>query len=450
MKHSIDMLNDDIKKVLITLAWPIVLSNLIQTALGLVDMIWIGKLGSYAVTAIGTAGFYINFAQALSTLIITGTGVLIAQKLGEANIKDSQTFVKNGVFLSIGLSVIFSVFTYIYAEPLISFFKIDDPLIFQTSVDYLRHSLFGVPFLFLVATYVTILTSYGNTRLTFRANAIGLFVNIVLDPIFIFGLGPIPKMGVIGAAWATNIARIIIFILLYKNSQEELDGSYQQTIDWKKIKEVIVMGIPVASQRFIFIGISMIMARIVVEFGTDAMAAQRIGIQIESISYVTIGGLQGAIAAFIGQNYGNKNMKRVKEGYDVSLRLVFIFGTIISLIFIIFPEPIFKVFIQEPDVVEHGIVYMQAIGYSQLFMCVEMLSVGAFNGLGKTQIPALVAIIFTAIRIPMAVALSKEMGIAGVWWSISISSILKGTILVVWYKYHLKKTMGPITHQNFA
>ena len=97
MNNNINMLNDDIKKVLIALSWPIVLSNLIQTALGLVDMIWIGKLGSSAVTAIGTAGFFMNFAQALSTLIITGTGVMVAQKLGEGNKEDSDTYVRNGI-----------------------------------------------------------------------------------------------------------------------------------------------------------------------------------------------------------------------------------------------------------------------------------------------------------------------------------------------------------------
>ncbi len=441
MNNNINMLNDDIKKVLIALSWPIVLSNLIQTALGLVDMIWIGKLGSSAVTAIGTAGFFMNFAQALSTLIITGTGVMVAQKLGEGNKEDSDTYVRNGIIVSIVLSVVFSIFTFIFAEPLISFFKIDDAYIFNTAVSYLRHSLFGVPFLFLVATYVTILTSYGNTKLTFRANAIGLFLNIILDPIFIFGFSFIPKMGVVGAAWATNLSRILIFVLLYVNSKEELKDGLRAKINWAKIKEVIRMGIPVTAQRFIFIAISMVMARIVVGFGTDAMAAQRIGIQIESISYVTIGGLQGAISAFIGQNYGNHNMDRVDEGYRISLKLVSIFGLIISLIFILFPEPIFRVFINEQNVLDHGIVYMQAIGYSQLFMCLEMLTVGAFNGLGKTHIPAIVATVFTLLRIPMALVLSEAIGIAGVWWSISISSIIKGTILVIWFKAYLKKQM---------
>lgn len=440
MDQRVDMLQGNIKKVLIAIAWPIIMSNLIQTAMGLVDMIWIGRLGSGAVTAIGTASFFMQFAQAFSALIITGTGVLVAQSLGKHKHKDTDIYVKNGLILSVVISIIFSVIVFIFANPFVAFFNLNDVIISKTAVDYLRHSLFGVPFLFLVSTYVSILTSYGKTKLTFRANAIGLFLNIILDPIFIFGFGFFPQMGVIGAAWATNISRMLIFYLLYKNSQEELSTSKSAAFSLDKVKEVIHMGIPVTLQRILFIAISMVMARIVVRFGTDAIAAQRIGIQIESISYVTIGGLQGAIAAFIGQNYGNNNMERIKEGYMMSLKLVMVLGTIISLLFIIFPKPIFSVFIDDPKVVKHGIDYMRAIGYSQLFMCMELLAVGAFNGLGKTKIPAFIATLFTFIRIPMAIYLSSIMGITGVWWSISITSIFKGVILVVWFNRYLKKT----------
>lgn len=439
MNKKINMLNGDIKKVLVALAWPIIMSNLIQTAMGLVDMIWIGKLGSNAVTAIGTAGFFMQFAQAFSSLIITGTGVLVAQSLGKHKSHDTETYIKNSLLLTLVISIIFSITVYVLANPLVAFFNLNDPEIVKTTVSYLRHSLFAVPFLFLGATYVTVLTSFGNTKLTFRANAIGLVLNIILDPIFIFGLMFFPKMGVVGAAWATNISRVLIFYLLYKNSKEEFSYSSKVKYSFNKIKEVLNMGFPVTVQRILFIVISMFMARIVVQFGTDAIAAQRIGIQIESISYVTIGGLQGAIAAFIGQNYGNNNFDRVKDGYMISLKLVIILGSIISLIFIIFPEPIFVVFIKEPNVVEHGILYMKAIGYSQLFMCLELLTVGAFNGLGKTHIPASIATILTAIRIPMALYLSSVYGIAGVWWSISLTSIFKGIILVIWFLRYLKK-----------
>lgn len=439
MRKDLDMLHGDIKHTLIQLAWPIILTNLIQTALGIIDMIWIGRLGSNAVSAIGTSNIIINFAVALSMLAVTGTGVRVAQTLGKGKEQESQSYVKTGMILSMIISSIYIIVVIFFKTQFIGFFNIEEPIIVQQAHDYLSHSLYGIPFLFLVSTYISILTSYGNTKLTFRANAIGLLINIILDPIFIFGWGIIPKMGVAGAAWATNIARLIIFVILYVNTKEQFKESLKMKFNSEQIVEVIHMGMPVTMQRFIFNFISMFMAKIVVSYGTDVMAAQRIGIQIESITYVTIGGLQGAISAFIGQNFGNHNMERVEQSYRISLKLVTGFGILVTIIFLLFAETFFAIFINEKAVIEQGVIYMQAIAFSQVFMSIEILTVGAFHGIGKTTVPSVVSTVFTVLRIPMALILSKFMGISGVWWSISLSSVLKGLILTIWFFIILKK-----------
>lgn len=438
--QKIDMLHGDIRETLIQLAWPIVLTNLIQTALGIIDMIWIGKLGHEAVTAIGTASIFINFAFALSMLVVTGSGVRVAQSLGEGKEKQSQRYVKTGLILSLLIALIYIVIIALFQDQFIAFFNIKESNITNQAKSYLSHSLYGIPFLFIVSTYISILTSYGNTRLTFKANAIGLALNIILDPLFIFGFGPIPKMGVAGAAWATNIARFMIFMILVKHTYKDLLESFKEPFEKEKAFELIQMGMPVSAQRFIFNFVSMFMARIVVAFGTDVMAAQRIGIQIESITYVTIGGLQGAISAFIGQNYGNNNMDRVKRSYKTAVKLVSFFGLIVTLIFLFFSRPMFRIFINESAVIDHGEIYMRALAFSQIFMGLEILSVGAYHGIGKTHFPSWIATIFTILRLPMAIYLSSHLGIVGVWWSISLSSIFKGVILTGGFFHNLNKT----------
>src|SRR5699024_196080 len=172
------------------------------------------------------------------------------------------------------------------------------------------------------------------------------------------------------------------------------------------------------------------MAKIIAVYGTDAIAAQKIGLQIESITYVTIGGLQGAIVAFIGQNYGANNMRRVKEGYNTALFLAIIFSSLTTLLFLIFPRELVSVFIKEREVIKIGVGYMQAIGISQIFMCIEYITVGVFNGLGKTYIPPIVSILFTSSRIPIALILTKIIGVNGIWISISATSIIKGLVLL--------------------
>lgn len=439
MTKQIDMLNGDIKITLIKISLPIILTNLIQTALGMFDMIWVGRLGSNAVSAIGTASFYVNLATAVSTIITVGAAVLVAQALGSEDKKEARLITKNALFLSVLISVLFSVVVSMNSKQLLSFFGIKEFIILRMANDYLQVSLIGVPFLFLVSTYTSVFTSYGNTKETFRANSIGLVINLVLDPIFIFGFSIFPALGVSGAAWTNNIARIITLVLLVLNSNSEIKSSFRERMKIDKVLRIFKLSFPVTAQRILFIFISMIMTRIIVRFGSEAIAVQKIGVQIESISYVTVGGLQGAVAAFVGQNYGAKNIDRIDKGYGISLRLVFFFGILISSVFIVFPKQIFGIFISEPNVINSGVEYMRVIGYSQLFMCIELLTVGAFNGIGKTYAPPIISIIFTLGRIPLALLLSEYLGLSGVWWSISIFSILKGIGLYIWFKMTMRK-----------
>lgn len=444
MQKSINITSGNIRRILLQLATPIISSNFIQTAFGMINMIWIGRLGSEAVSSIGTATFYINLAQAISTLVVIGSGVKIAQSLGAKKEKDAQTYVRNGIILSVIFSILFVVVIGIFSKPLIDFYKMSDPAVELMSLQYLRHSLVSVPLLFLTTIVTTILTSYGYTKVTFKANSIGLLVNIILDPILIFGFSFIPAFGVVGAAWATTIARLVTLLIQISSATPDILGALHVRQSWEKMVEVMKMSWPVTAQQVIFIGISIMMAKLIVQFGTDSIAVQKIGVQIESISYITIGGLQGAIAAFIGQNIGAKKYDRVDEGYKVALKLVFVFGTLVSTLFVMFPGQIFSIFIQDPVVIEQGKGYMYAIGFSQLFMCLELLTVGAFNGVGKTYAPPIVSIIFSAMRIPLAMFLSSFMGVEGIWWSISISSMIKGTVLMTWFLLDLKKTKGKL------
>lgn len=441
MNKRIDMLNGNIKKVLLALALPIIASNFVQTAFGLIDMIWIGRLGADAVSAIGTANFYISIATGVSSLIVIGAGVRVAQALGAKKIDEAQGYTKNSLFMAITLSVLFSVVIFVFSKPLIDFFKMNDVLIETMANDYLRAAVFGVPLLFLSTVITTVLTSYGNTKLTFKANTAGLILNIILDPIMIFGWFNTPALGVIGAAWATNISRMLTLAILIYSANEEIKASLKAKIQSSKIFDVMKISWPAAAQQLIFTFISMVIAKLVIQFGTDAIAVQKIGIQIESITWVTIGGLQGAISAFVGQNFGGKKNERIKEGYNSALRIVMLFGLIVTIIFLLFNKQIFSVFISDPEVIDMGVGYMSAIAFSQIFMCMEMLSVGAFNGLGKTYAPPLVSIFFTFLRIPMSMILIPYLGLSGIWWSISITSMFKGVVMVVWFKIIMRKEL---------
>lgn len=206
------------------------------------------------------------------------------------------------------------------------------------------------------------------------------------------------------------------------------------------VRRIVKLGFPVALQSGLFTIFAMFVARIVAQWGPIAMAAQKVGGQIESISWMTAGGFQSAMSTFIGQNYGAKKWDRVFKGYFVGIGIVSVIGIFATCLLVFGARPVFSIFIPEEEAIRYGVVYLRILGLSQLFMCIEITTTGAFIGHGKTFPPSVVGILFNALRIPGALILSSTfLGLDGVWWAISISSILKGIILSTWHIWFLKK-----------
>ena len=438
---NIDLTKGNITKSLLALSMPIILTNFIQTAYGMVDMIWIGRLGSDSVAAIGTASFFINLSLSIVSVILIGTGVKLSHAIGSGQRDNEREYINNGIIMVFFLGIIYMIFLFVFRKPLIDFYKLGNPWINSMAEKYLVISALGIIVMYLNSLLTIIFNSYGNSKMPFKANTTGFVFNIILDPILIFGIGPISGLGVLGAAFATLISRCIvlgIFIFSSRGLINPFKGGMKLNIE--KAKEVIKLGFPVTVQRVTFSLISITIGRIVSDFGPTAIAVQKVGVQIESVSYVTIGGLQGAISAFVGQNYGADKKERIIEGYKKALTLTLIFGGTITLIFLLFPSYIFRIFLSEPHAVAMGTGYMRILGISQIFMCVELLTVGAFNGIGKTYVPPIICTLFSLLRIPFALLLSSTvLGLDGIWWSISVSSIFKGSILVIWFIILLKK-----------
>lgn len=443
MRGANDLTQGPIMPTLMKLTLPIIATNFISTTYGLVDMIWVGRLGSGPVAAIGTASFFINLALALSTMITIGTGIKISHCMGAGQKDHARTYIKNGFMMSVLLGVLYTIFIMLTKHQLIGFFDLGSDEVERMAKQFLMISTLGTVFSITNTLFASILNAMGNSKLPFHIFSIGLVVNIILDPILIFGVGRFDGWGVAGAAIATLIANLLVTCLFVLQSRNSELITRSTPWDSRQMKEVIRMGIPITIQRVTFTIISIIIARIIVRFGAEAIAVQKIGIQIESISYMTIGGLQGAIAAFFGQNYGARRLDRLNLGYHKALVLTSIFGILISFIFILFPQQLFSLFLSDERSLLLGTDYMRIIGFSQLFMCLELMTVGAFNGIGKTHIPPIFSITFTALRIPLALILSESYGLNGVWMSIALSSVFKGVILVIWFRRSLHRMNEP-------
>ena len=438
MKQNVNLLEGSIVKGLSKLAFPIMGTSLIQMAYNLTDMIWIGRVSSNAVAAVGAAGMYLWLANGIATIPRLGGQVKAAHALGAGRKEEAAAYGRAALHMGVILTLLCTAVYLIANRPLIDFFNLNHESVVRDARDYLIIVGAGLVFSFFNQIFTGLFTAMGNSIVTFRSTAVGLVANIVLDPLFIFGLGPIPRMEVAGAAIATVLAQAIVFVMfllaMRKDSALFSEIHFWRKSRWDHWKGMIQIGLPVAVQNIIFSSLSMIIARLIAGWGDAAVAVQKVGSQIESISWMTADGFATAVNAFVAQNFGAKKRERIRRGYYTAMGLMAGWGVFTSFVLIVFPEVIFRIFITEQELLPMGVDYLRILGVSQLFMCMEITSAGAFQGIGKPLPPTVVGIAGNAARIPMAIALSATaLGLNGIWWSISISSIVKGLIVPVWF-----------------
>lgn len=439
MKQVKDLTQGPILSSLIKLSLPIIGTSFMQMAYNLTDMMWLGMLGSEAVASVGAASFFSWFGTSLLLITRIGAEVGVSQSVGRRDLTRASGYALHAIVWALILAGAYALSTIINASSLIGLLNLQGAGVHADATAYLRIVSLGYIFAFTNPTFQGIYNGAGNSRQPFYYLLVGLLINIVLDPLFIFGLGPIPAMGVEGAGWATVIAQVIVsllFIISLFVKRDNLALTFKGFQLKRKISALIFrLGLPVAAEGAMFALFAMVLARLITRWGDVPLAVQSVGSQIEAISWMTASGLATALGAFTGQNFGSGNWLRIRKGYGVAIGVGVSLGLAATLSFLLFGKSIFSIFLNEPDALEMGVVYLHILAVSQVFMIVEILSRGAFNGIGRTMPPSLVGIIFTGLRIPLALLLMsiETIGMYGIWWAISISSIIKGLILLIWF-----------------
>lgn len=436
MARHLNLTEGNITSAIIRLSLPIMGTSFIQMAYTLIDIMWLGRLSTGAVAAAGTAGFFLWFGAGLVLISQVGMGITVAQSYGRGEIDEAKKYISSGFQLDIFIGIMYSLFLYTFREQLIGFFNIDSIKVQTMAIDYTKIIGMGIIFYFLNPIFSTVLNSTGNSVTPFRINTMGLIFNIILDPLLIFGVGPMAGLGIKGAAIATISSQFIVttlFIIIgIKNKSLYSKVKLFKKPEFEYIKKIAKLGFPAFIQSSVHSGIGMVLTRVVAAFGSTAIAVQAIGSQIESLTWMTSEGFGVAMSAFIGQNYGAGKIHRIKQGYKKGMRIIGSIGFFATILFVTLPGPLFSIFVpNDPLALKEGTMYLRILGISQLFMSVEIGTAGAFNGLGKTIPPAVVSIFFNALRIPIAIILSSYtvLGLNGIWWSMSITSIIKGIIL---------------------
>ena len=444
--REVNLLKGDIFSALLKMALPLMGTAFVQMAYSLVDLMWLGRLSTGAVAAVGTCSFLVWIAQSITLIAKTGISVGLSQSYGKGDSKSAKEVWVSGFILNLIFCLSLTILYISMRNKIIGIYNLDSE-VHKMAADYLLIVSAGLIFTFLNPVLSAAFFSKGNSITPFKISIISLFINLILDPFLIFGLSIFPKLGIRGAALATVFAQMISTILYlyvgYKDREIFVRTNYLSIPHKEYFNSILSLGFPASLQSLIHAMVGMVLNKYIASFGALYIAVYSIGSQIESISWMTADGFSVAFSAFFGQNFGAKNYERLHNGRREAMKIVNIIGISTSLLLFFFAKNLFTLFIpRDPEAIIKGIDYLKIVSISQYFMALEIGTTGMLNGLGLTKYPAINAMILNISRIPLAFILMPIFAANGIWIAMSLSSVLKGIFLSLIYLYLRKRTDG--------
>lgn len=442
MQGTKNLTEGPIRRQLFHLALPIMGTSFVQMAYSITDMAWVGRIGSEALAAVGVVGILTWITTSFSCLNKVGAEVSVAQSIGAQEEDEARAYASHNLTLALIISLCWGTLLFVFAEPVITLFKLEASIAAR-AVSYLRIIATGFPFIFLTASCTGIYNAAGLSRVPFFVSGTGLVMNMLLDPLFIFGFG-METNGAACATWLSQATVLCIFIHQLRH-RYRLFGTlpFLTRLNRRHSLRIFRLGLPVALLNSLFAVINLMMARTAATYGGHiGVSTLTAGGQVEAIAWNTSQGFSTALSTFTAQNYAARKRERIHSAYRITLRMTTLLGILCTLLFIFFGSEIFSLIVPEQSAYEAGGVFLRIDGYSMVFMMLEITMQGLFYGTGRTVPPAIISITFNLLRIPIAIGLTATgLGVNGVWWAISLSSMAKGMVAFVWFRLLQKKIL---------
>lgn len=429
--------------LLVKLAIPSVVSMTVQAAYNVIDSIYVGRLSTEALSALSLAFPIQLIIIALGAGTGIGTSSLISRRLGQQNIHEANNIAQHVLFISIFYSILISLVGIFFTREIVNLFTDSDVLI-DLTVQYIRIIMIGSVAVFIPSLFNNILRGQGNTVAPMIGLIAGAVFNIVLDPFLIFGLWFFPELGIKGAAYATVISRalagaILTTALLSKDNQVRLNIK-EFKFEFKIIKDLYVVALPATVMQLVASFMIAGLNRIIGGLNTLALAVTGIYFRLQSFVLMPIFGFAQAYMPIMGYNYGHENPDRMKKTMKISLFIAFIFTFIAFIVFQLFPEALIKMFSNDPELVDIGIVALKRISYAYPLIGIAILGTTTFQAIGK-GFPSLVVSVMRQIGflLPAAYILSRTFGLDATWFAFPISEGVSIVLLWIWLKRTLNK-----------
>ena len=438
-KYQDQILNGNIGKTLLMLGWPLMIGGLLHTLYNLIDMFWLGKLGKEAIAAPA------NTWPIVWLMISLGMGAGIAgialvsqyigaQKKEMANKAATQVFV-----FMFTIAIVIGIAGFFFSPYILRFVSVP-PEIFDLVLSYIQIIFLGIPFMFMTLAFDFILRGFGDTRTAVKITGTSLVLNMILDPLMIFGIGFFPRMEVAGAAWATVISRafvglIAVYLLFSGRVGIKLEKKYLMP-EKEFIKKILSIGMPASiGQSTVAFGFVILM-KFVNKIGIATIGAYGIGNRIVSIIFTVTGGIAGANTTMIGQNLGAKQEKRAEKCVWTSIGIVFSILMATSIALYLTRSWTFKIFVDDPEVIAEGMNFIRIFVFSLPFFSVFQTVGSTFQGSGQTKYQMVLGMIrLWGMRIPFCylLAFTLDKGASGIWLGMALSNIFGSLVALAFF-----------------
>ena len=442
-----------IKRLVLSMSLPMMISMLVQALYNVVDSYFVAKVSENALAAVGMAFPYQNLMIAVSVGTGVGVNALLSRSLGAKDYETANRTAENGVLLAILSTIVFSIIGVVFARP---FFlaQNNDPDIVAQGVAYLSICA-GLSFgLFLEVMFERLLQSTGRTFYTMITQGIGAVINIIMDPILIFGVGPFPEMGVAGAAAATVMGQIVAGILaLYFNVthnpeiQPRLKGFRPSA---SIIGRIYSVGIPTivlnSISSVMTFGMNLILGAIST---STAVAVFNVYFKLQSFVFMPVFGLNNGMVPIVSYNFGARKRKRLTDTVRFSAILAVGIMLVGLVVIQIFAAPILSIFEASAEMLRIGVPALRIISLCFVFAGFNIICSSTFQALGNGVLSMIMSIVRQlVVLLPAAYLLSLPGEVTMVWWSFPIAELASLTLCLIFLRRIFREVIAPLGEEK--
>ena len=436
-----------IRKAIFMLSIPMILEMLMESIFALVDILYVSKVSVNAVATIGLTESVITLVYAIAIGLSMAATAVVARRVGEKDIQEASNASVQVIFLGIFVSIFISIIGLLFPKEILGLMG-GEPDLIAEGYGYTKVLFGGNITIMLLFLINAIFRGAGDASMAMWTLVLSNGLNIILDPVFIFGFGPVPALGVEGAAIATTIGRgsAVIFQLaiLFMGYGKIKIAIKDLIFRFKIMFNLIKVSLGGIGQFLIGTSSWVFLMRIMSEFGSEVLAGYTIAIRVMVFTLLPAWGMSNAAATLVGQNLGAKKPDRAEQSVWKTGKYSSIFMGCVSIIYLVFAPQIIVLFNSTPDVVKYGSLCLRVIAAGYIFYGYGMVVINAFNGAGDTKTPTYINFVcFWLVQLPFAylMAVTFDFGPTGVFWAITLAEILIALIGIVWFKKGNWKTI---------